>query len=212
MSLIEEALRRVQDPIVSGKKAAPQAPSKESKQAERETPREPAPAHSWSPTPQPAALARIPATTAPHTTQALMVVAFTILAFTATLIAGGFFWMSRTPRQRSPAAPAPLIAATPAAAPAPAETRPPAAEPAPQPIGDTLKAAVASLRLSAPPKQDDLQLTGIVEGIGEPYAVINGGIIAIGEKIGRFTLVNIHNGAAILRRDDGTDTILRVAR
>ena len=206
MSLIEEALRRVQDPTVSGKSGAPQAPNKESKRAERETPQEPAPAHFWSPAPQPAAPARVPATAAPHTTQALMVVAFTILALTATLIAGGVLWMSRTPRR------APVIAATPATAPAPAETRAPVAEPAPQPIVNTLKAAVAPLRPSAPPKQDDLQLTGIVEGIGEPYAVINGGIIAIGEKIGRFTLVNIHNGAAILRRDDGTDTILRVAR
>lgn len=200
MSLIEEALRRVQDPTVSGKTAPPQIPRQEEpKQAAAPA------AHSWTPAPRPAAT---PRTEAQQTPQALMAVAFTILVLTATLIAGGAFWMTRMGR------PASVTASAPAASPAiisPA-TAPEPSTAAVQPELEAPKGAIASWFGEGSAKQDELLLTGIAEGIGEPYAVINGGIIAIGERVGRFTLVQVHNGAAVLRRDDGTDTILRVAR
>ena len=205
MSLIEEALRRVQDPTVSGQSAPPLAPRKEQKPSKASVPS----AHSWLPTPQPATPARTAA--APQTHQALMAVAFTILALTATLITGGAFWMTRA-AHKTAGGPAPTTATAPAT-PAPASTQSPSGPNTTSPIAATLKAVVAPLLPNAPSKKtDELQLTGIVEGIGEPYAVINGGIIAIGEPIGRFTLVAIRNGAATLRRDDGTETIVRVAR
>jgi hypothetical protein len=51
-----------------------------------------------------------------------------------------------------------------------------------------------------------------VEGEGESYAVINGAIVAVGDRLGEFTLIDITNGAARLRRADGAETVLRVPR
>ena len=55
-------------------------------------------------------------------------------------------------------------------------------------------------------------LSGVVEGAGEPYAVINGTILGVGEKIADATLIEISDGAVRLRQADGRDTVLRAAR
>ena len=186
MSLIEEALRRVQDPTVAGRAAPPPA-------AKPGTPE--APAHSWSAAPQsPAA----PRRAGGPQTPIIMAVAVAMLVMTAVFVAGGVFWMARTRFATAPISPAPQPAQRSEAVEAPAVLAPrPASAAAP----------------SAPSEQQNgLRLTGIVEGTGEPYAFINGQIVAVGETVGRFTLMSVHDGAAVLRHEDGTDTILRVAR
>ena len=222
MSLIEEALRRVQDPTASGQTAPPKTPHKD---AQPQTP--PAPAHSWTTEPQSAAAGARPPAAHSSAPYALIAVAGAILALTATLLVGGALWMMRTvrtsngiPKAQERTHTAPAATASSAAPEHPAVEPEPAAvvvaqasATASQPIIQTLKAAIAPLLSEAPAKpQDGLRLTGIVEGTGEPYAVINGEIVAVGERVGQFSLVRIHDGAAVLRRDDGTDTIVRVAR
>ena len=51
-----------------------------------------------------------------------------------------------------------------------------------------------------------------MEGLGEPYAVINGSIVAEGETIGEATLLTIAEGTVTLRLADGKETLLRVER
>jgi len=122
-------------------------------------------------------------------------VTITILGFTAALIFGGALWMWRTlSHERTPVAQAPL--GTDAAMEPPASSaRPLPAEPA--------------ATTDAVP---GFTLTGIVEGLGEPYAVINGLIVAEGETVGKATLLDIGEGTVRLRFADGTETVLRVAR
>ncbi len=55
-------------------------------------------------------------------------------------------------------------------------------------------------------------LTGIVEGRGKPYAVINGMILGVGEQLGGMTVETIANGSVTLRQADGRQTLLRVQR
>lgn len=52
----------------------------------------------------------------------------------------------------------------------------------------------------AVPKPPELQLNGVVEGVGEPFAIINGSIIRLGETIANATLVEIRSNSARLRR------------
>ena len=200
MSLIEEALRRVQDPSVAGRTAPPPA-------AKPETPA--SPAHSWSGAPKsPAA----PRRAGGPQTPIIMAVAAAMLVMTAVFVAGGVFWMARTRPAATPAAPPAATPRPTAISPAlqPPQTSEPVeapATPAPRPA-----AAAAPSAPSPSEQQNGLRLTGIVEGTGEPYAFINGQIVAVGETVGRFTLMSVHDGAAVLRHEDGTDTILRVAR
>ena len=63
--------------------------------------------------------------------------------------------------------------------------------------------------MDAPP---EFNLTGIVEGLGEPYAVINGSIVAEGETVGNATLLDIGEGTVKLRLANGKDAVLRVSR
>jgi hypothetical protein len=71
---------------------------------------------------------------------------------------------------------------------------------------------VASDQAAPLTPQDQVVISGIVEGEGQSYAVINGAIVAVGERIGEFTLEEIANGAARLRRTDGSEVVLRVPR
>jgi len=51
-----------------------------------------------------------------------------------------------------------------------------------------------------------------VVGVGEPYAVINGEILAVGEAIAGATVQEITPGGVTLRLPDGRDAALRVTR
>ncbi|MBI1992459.1 MAG: hypothetical protein HYS71_04415 [Candidatus Omnitrophica bacterium] len=71
--------------------------------------------------------------------------------------------------------------------------------------------AKLALRIPTAPAQGQLVLNGIAEGVGAPYAMINGSVLGVGDRIGNFTLVEIVNGAARLREANGNETILRVS-
>ena len=182
MSLIEEALRRIKDPLLPGQGT----PSKR-QGAREETP----PAHPWSANPPPSSSA---ATSAPHTTPALVGVTVVVVALTAALIIGGTLWMRQVLRERAPG----LAEGTQALSVTNATDQDPSAD---NPKRDVLKPA------NTP---NDLVLSGVVEGSGEPYAVINGKVIGVGETIGGTTLLAIGNGAVTLRRADGSEIVLRV--
>jgi hypothetical protein len=118
-----------------------------------------------------------------------------VLLLTIALLVGGAWWIGRTAETRQTTlrhqtAPSLALSRAPRT-PDPRARRLPAATPAPE---------------------DSLVLSGVVEGEGEPYAVINGAIVTVGERIGEFTLEEIANGAARLQRADGSEAVLRVPR
>ncbi len=230
MSLIEEALRRVKDPLL-----APPSPAPPQQQP-------PAPpAHSWTPEEAPPARSNSPlkSLVSPQTPTSLVAVGVAVLALTVVLLTGGVFWIGATLHSGGAPAPTaeapdvapeavveePAVLEPPADAPQPA--KPPAAsapalprlriqEPTPQtwpklqtsPIVFTPN-PLGRLRRKAPPQP--LVLNGVVEGLGDPYAVINGSIVGLGERVGELTLQAITNGTVTLRSDDGEDTVLRVS-
>lgn len=154
MSLIEEALRRVQDPVVK---------------------RMPWPTKA---VPQPLAKT-LPVSASQKTSplslnRSLTPVAIAVAMLSVGLAVGALFWITRIHSQ-------------------------PTAAPAPAPV-------MSSSRL------DGLIVTGVVEGLGAPYAVINGAIVAVGERIREYTLLEITNGIVRLRRPDGEEVALRVPR
>ena len=190
MSIIEEALRRMKDPVVTG----PTAPSK------TERPETPA-AHSWPAAPP------LPsrASARPKTTNPLPAVTAAVVMVTAAFIAGGAFWMGRALGTKPPASSG-------AAAPV---SRLPASEPSAP--SQPPSASSEATRQAAPPvaesrPQEELVLTGIVEGEGEPYAMINGQIVGIGEQVQGSTLLAIGKGAVTVRRPDGTERTLSLPK
>ena len=155
MSLIEEALRRVQDPVVTG-------------------------------TPWTAHASPKPATNRPSSPTADLrrsrLHSFTFIAITVMLLSIGFLlgaviWGKRILVQQSAAKQQDVFASS-----------------------MWSKGA------------EELVMTGIVEGRGEPYAVINGAIVSVGERVHEFTLLEIADGAVRLRSRHGKDVILRVRR
>ena len=202
MSLIEEALRRLQDPSLPPPKQAgavkpgpaPPTPTTLPPQPQS-APIHPASGwvHSW---PTAASSASAPTPTSP-TPWALIALVAAVLILTIALLVGGAWWIGRTLNAGSrpvvPARDADLQQPTPSAQ-----------EPSPVPA--------TNLQAAIPIPESSLVISGVVEGEGEPYAVINGTIVAVGERIGAFTLEEITNGAARLRRADGSETILRVPR
>ena len=58
------------------------------------------------------------------------------------------------------------------------------------------------------PVKESLTLTGIVEGEGESYAVINGTVVGVGDQINGATLLNISSHIVRVREADGTETDL----
>ena len=179
MSLIEEALRRVQGPLLppdQTKSAAPVTPLKEKKEAT-------SPAHSWSPTPYPTTPPLSPAS---RPSRVLVGVAAVVLILTAGLVVWGVFWMRRT-IGRWPH--------TVASVPSGPETTMPESSVSPRPR-----------------TQQNPLLSGVVEGLGEPYAVINGMIVGVGEQVGGSTVLDIRHGTVKLRRANGSETLLRVTR
>ena len=85
MSLIEQALRRVQDPLIPKQDLAPEAAQQ--KASKRGAPQA-APAHSWSAT---------PSGTAPllSSTNLLLSITVAVLTLTGLILLGGAFWMGR---------------------------------------------------------------------------------------------------------------------
>jgi hypothetical protein len=188
MSLIEEALRRLKDPSIPSQQTTTPAPRKTK-------PDETTPAHPWSTTPP---LTATPAPAASHTTNVLFAVALTVLVLTAVLIVGGAFWLGRTlgegQRAFGSRASTPATTATPVAA------------------SGLSKPNTAHTGSGPSHTEEGLILSGVVEGLGEPYAVINGMIVSVGERIGDLTLLEIGDSLVKLRRTDGSETVLHVAR
>ena len=100
------------------------------------------------------------------------------------------------------AQPAPLpLPSAPVSAPATEIAVPlPTPFPAPEPV----VAAPSNL----PPA---LTLNGIVEGVGEPFAIINGGFVRLGETIEGATLLDVTSDSAQLHWQD-QDFVLRMSR
>ncbi|MBI4343790.1 MAG: hypothetical protein HY601_03130 [Candidatus Omnitrophica bacterium] len=189
MSIIEEALRRVQDPSV-----APPPPTVHAPPKAPEPP--PAIAHSW-PTAAPGAV-RPGEASAP---MPLGMLAVAVLGLTAILFFGGIKWSQRPPAPRQAVVPAaPQVAR--AAAPAP--------EPAPRPQPSPVIQAPAAAVLAAAPS---FALSGIIDGgSSEAYAVINNEIVRAGDRIGQATVAEVGRTTVRLRQADGTDTVLDIPR
>ena len=196
MSLIEEALRRIQDPILTKHVSGVQAPP-------RSTPAsEPPPiAHSWPTTPPFPALPASPPSVNP-----LLAVSFSVLALTSVIVIGGAFWIGHQMVMR----PTPIVITEPSKPTAraiPAAPNPPQQPEKFAPVLSVSPAAAAAKAAAA-----DLVISGIVEGMGESYAVINGLIVGAGERVGDATVLEVANGAVKLRRKNGEDVVLSVPR
>lgn len=211
MSLIEEALRRVRDPLLPVE--PPQAPAAHApnqlgvKQ------------HSAAAVWQAQDVSSSATASSPLAAHSLIVVAVTVVAFTGALIAGGAFWMGQRLDGRSQATPSQVGAQTEPVHVTATEDAAVSDEDSAASSGDAgavtspLAVAVAvtpaATSLSAP---HNLVLNGVVEGSGEPYAVINGSIVGLGDTVEGSTLSEIANGSAKLRRADGAEVVLRVSR
>ena len=191
MSLIEKALRRVKDPML------PPASTTVEKPRTGSPSQEPPTAHSWSTTP--VSSPSQPAAASPITPLTLATLA--VLGLTVALIVGGSVWMWRTFNAGTPVAKAPMSSD---AAPAPMTAAVPDLATRSDPSARSRSAAA-----STPP---EFHLTGVVEGSGVPYAVINGSIVGVGETVGNATLLGIAEGMVTLRLADGKETVLRVER
>lgn len=182
MSLIDEALRRVREPLPTPKSPPPSAAgTSHAPQA--------SPAHSWptsSPTTDPSV--HLPS----RQPMLLPAVALAVLMLTAGLIVGGVFWLRRTMGASSAQFPVG----------APGTVLRPHTQPT-----DARVASSSPLHT-----QEGLVLSGVVEGLGDPYAVINGEIVIPGERIGEASLISIADGTATVRFDDGREVVLRVPR
>ncbi len=188
MSLIEEALRRLKDPLITTTPEPP--PTKPG--AQKIAPQEAASIHPWSTTPS-TPVVQQPAQPVTH---ALVAVAVAVLALTLALIIGGALWMKRTMGTMTTPHPIDPIE----------EASPP---PVRAPDGSLTTSPRAAMPLS---KQNELILSGVAEGLGESYAVINGTIVRVGEQVQDATLMSVTNGVVTLRRADGKDVTLRVVR
>ena len=182
MSLIEEALRRVQQPLPGEQTRPQQKPSAVQTPPPAAAPAEAPPAHSWETTasPEPPSVPRPAA--APPT---VVLVATAVLVVAILMFSGGVFWLGRMSSSAKS-----LRAKTPRAAPA-------AAASAPAQVHDG---------------QTYLVLSGVVIGVGAPYAVINGEIVAVGDSIGGATVQEITSNAVLVGMDDGRQATLRVPR
>lgn len=64
----------------------------------------------------------------------------------------------------------------------------------------------------SPQSGPGFQLNGIVEGVGEPFAIINGHITRLGETIGGAILLTVDEGSATLRLEDNEELVLRTTQ
>ena len=195
MSLIDEALRKVRDPL------APKAPAGKPEPASTSQAAAGSPlVHSWSAeTPTAAAMVAAPAQ---KNSAAFSLVTGAIGVLSAALLIGGGLWLGRNWHGAKSVAPAA------APAPAPVVVPPEPAAPAPAPPIVEFEPAEPP----PPPPETKLSLTGLAEGPGASYAMINGSIVEIGDQVAEFTLIEISKGSVRLRKRDGSETILRVPR
>ena len=190
MSLIEEALRKVQQPLPGdGSKQPAKQPAAQAPASAPSPAAEPV-IHSWSAASAPAApkAARPRRWSWPLTVPRPLPAAAGAVALAALLVAGGVFWLgrmtgARTVRMKSK--PGPVAAGAPAPSPS------------------------AVLQQTA---HEDLVLSGVVVGVGDPYAVINGQILAVGDKIAGATVLNITPSVVSVRLENGREGELRVPR
>ena len=202
MSLIEQALRRIKDPSLTASEASA---SKVSAPPKTEAPDAPK-AHSW-----PADPASSPAPGMPSTP--FLVASGIVLVLVASGILLGAFWLGQIfSRSRSTPSVASTSTTVPLAAPETGEVAAPA-EPAREPARARSPLAFLGGREGAkeePAAPKEFVLSGVVEGWGEPYAVINDAIVGIGQQVAGATLLEIADGAVRLRRPDGTELTLHV--
>ncbi len=192
MSLIEEALRRIQ--------SAPHPPTSQSAPA-------PAPIPTLAPPEFPAPVAPLPSTAQDRPDPWI---GFSLAWVAVALVVGGCvaaaFWMYRVMTLTTPA-----VVSLPAKSPSPQSAASAA----------TSRVVVASLPMNAlsrpdspssqPPAKPALMLNGIVEGVGEPFAIINGEIVHLGERVEGATLISVGENTAKLRRAD-EEVVLRTTR
>lgn len=200
MSLIEEALRGVKEPLLTQTSSPPQPSSRQSPASSS-----PTTAHAWPVTPTTTISSAPPPGALPtSSTSAWLAVAMAVLVLTVAFVVGGALWIRQTLGR--PIVEAPSQDAQPAE---PTRGEPRRATQAPTPSRSAVSVAQArqSSAVSA-----NLALSGVVEGVGEPYAVINGLIVGIGERVAGFELTAIANGSVTLRRSDGQELTLRVPR
>jgi hypothetical protein len=62
-----------------------------------------------------------------------------------------------------------------------------------------------------PPPEPVFALNGVVEGVGEPFAIINGVVVHLGETIEDATLIAVDASVAKLRRKN-KELVLRTAQ
>ena len=129
-------------------------------------------------------------------------VTLAVLALTAALIFGGAVWMWHTFNGNRGMAqgPARHVSATGRAADASSSD------------SATVETATVPAEPASTQLVPEFNVTGVVEGLGDPYAMINGSIVSVGETIGRATLTGISEGTVTLRLADGKETVVRVAR
>lgn len=238
MSLIEEALRRIKDPLLSPEEPLPASPPPAPKIP---PPAQPAPAHSWTPAPPAPAGGQAPQPT--QATHLLIAVSLVVLVLAAGLIAGGVFWMGRTMTRTAVAltlpadSPVSITTSTPITVTPPESSRQsrageapttPSQAATPSSAQDVARAIQGITPAAMPtaarsgwasddsagpwPSEQDLSLTGVVVGEGEPYAVINGAILSVGDTTADATVVKIKEGEVTLRRADGSTLALRMSR
>ena len=218
MSLIEEALRRVQNQAKGAPTPAPARPEAPQKLSAVQIP--PAPpasdaptAHSWTVAAPATREERADAAPLPPFRPAaapsnvLTASAVAVLILTSALVLGAAYWLGQVASSRKHPAPAqvpnevsrpvPPAAAAPEPQPAPA--------PAPAPLVLPLIKAPKAVRVP-------LSLSGVAIGRGASYVVINGAILTIGERIEGATLTDIKENVAVLEYPDGDILTLRVPR
>ena len=191
MSLIEEALRRAQDPLLPT--ASPPNSTRPSQPQVKQLPPQPSV--------QQSSLG----------TKALMATAASVFALTLVLIGGGAFWIGHAMTREHAAAVAPPPPPTPPQAPDPLTF-----SNHPEAVTASMASALVLpplLKIRKPFKPTpELVLSGVLAGTGDAYAVINQKIVSRGEQINDLTLMEITESAVTLRDDEGNDTVLRVPR
>ena len=196
MSLIDEALRRLQDPLIP---KTPQSPPSSAPPQQPTQHEPPSSVHSWPVKPVPIPVETPLPASSLFKANSLLAVALAVLVLTVILIVGGAFWMGRALQTQGQTAP--MTSAPP----------PDAKLEMPQDSTPTRSLPSPKRKVLPPSDTDRFTLSGVAEG-GAPYAVINGTIVGVGEHIGDATLLEIVNGAVKIRRADGTETVLRVPR